>query len=250
MAGSDPHPHPQEPVPAGFQQPAYPQAGAPYPQQAYAPYPPPKQGMSGAKIALIVCGFIFGVLLLFGVLVGVLAVATIPKLTEAKDKLEIKQMGDLYAGLQQISADDRKKKQIRGQLLGRTEGADFWYTAIDEGLLDSSLSRKLVSLHSNDVKHEPPVPASGISYTAPKGGELFMVMSRKGSERCVLFTWNSRNWRNAKGERVPIAWSDSDAIQWVTFEEAQADWGISRAEWDDPAGKLFGKKAPFQFTYE
>ena len=69
------------------------QGYAPYPQ----PYPPPKQGMSGLKIALIIGGVLMAVMVLGGVLVGVLAVATIPKLTEAKAKLELKQAGELEA---------------------------------------------------------------------------------------------------------------------------------------------------------
>jgi hypothetical protein len=86
------------------------------------------------------------------------------------------------------------------------------------------------------------------SYTSPMGGEIGKVMM--GRESVVTITWNAQNWRNAEGKKVPVFWSDDDQAQWLTFEEAQSRFGITAEEWADPAGKLFGKKAPFQHTYE
>ena len=76
------------------------------------------------------------------------------------------------------------------------------------------------------------------------------VLTRTGSDRCVILTFNSRNWQNYPDLGVIVLWSDGDIAEWLTFEEARQEWGITRAEWEDPAGQLFGRKAPFQFTYD
>jgi hypothetical protein len=84
--------YPQGPRPAQNQQPypqpgpQHPQPGAPYPQPGYGPqqyqgmpqmpyYPPPKKGMPGWAIALIVVG------VLFFFIIPILALAAIPLLT-------------------------------------------------------------------------------------------------------------------------------------------------------------------------
>ena len=250
---NQPDPQQYQQQPGQSQQQPYPQQ---MPQGQYPPpYPPPQGG--GSKVAIIVVCVVVGVVVLGGLLVGILSVAVIPKLTEAQTKLEIKQLNDLQSGLQNIAADSAKKKKLRAKKLKDTQGEEFWTSALYEGVIDDKLAPKLTSLFSNrDValksyREGTPVPeGSFVSYTAPRSDKLLLAMNQKGTERCVLVTWNSRNWNNHGGETVPVVWSDGQSATWITFEEAQRDWGITRAEWDDPAGKLFGKKAPFQFTYE
>lgn len=75
-------------------------------------------------------------------------------------------------------------------------------------------------------------------------------MGRAGEERCILLTFNARNWNNYPEEGVIVLWSDGVVGEWLTFDEASENYGITAEEWADPAGKLFGKKAPFQHTYE
>jgi hypothetical protein len=93
------------------------------------------------------------------------------------------------------------------------------------------------------------VGAENCSYTAPRANELLRVMQFSGRDRCVLVTFNSRNWGNYDMHGVVASWSDGQ-IGWLTFEQARDEWGITQEEWADPAGKLFGKKAPFQHTFE
>ncbi len=251
---------PMQPQPG--QPPQYPpMPGQPYPPnmqgQPYPPLPPQKQGMSGGKIALIIGGVIFALLFLGGLLVGVLAVAAIPKLTDAKSKLELKQLGDLKAGMQQISVDGAKLNKLKGKDLSSAAGRDFYEAAFKAKLLDDRLLNRMCTLNGTDTPADPgflssdgSLPATSCSYTAPRGGELLSVMSRRAHMRTVLITFNSRNWNNYPNDGVPVVWSNADAPAFMTFEEAENDWGITRAEWDDPAGKLFGKKAPFDHTYE
>ena len=242
-------------------QPQQPPPGQYGPPGAYPPpgqyYPPPTEGMSGTKLALIIVGAVFGVLFLGGVLVGVLAVAVTPKLTEAKTKLEAKQMGDLRNSLLNIAADETKKQKLRVREVKDAKGEEFWMQALQHEILDPGLSKKVVSLNSRTDSPLGPgqVATAGgttghASYTAPKGSGLLRAMSLKGAKRCVVVTFNSRNWNNYPDAGVPCIWSDSDVITWMKFEEAQRDWGITAEEWADPAGKLFGKKAPFENTYD
>jgi hypothetical protein len=248
---------PSQGVPPGqpqYQQPPMPgQYAPPYPQ-----YPPPKKGMSGSKLAIILVCVAFGVLFLGGLLVGVLAVAVIPKLTDAKSKLEIKQMGDLEAGLEQIAPDSSKRRKLLGEGLHDSAGEELWVKLFQQRMIDQRLLKKVVSLNSrtdtplneHELESLTLPPQGHCSYTLPRGGKLLEVMSRKGANRCVLITLNSRNWKNYGQQGVPCIWSDGTGNGFMTFEQAQSEHGITAEEWADPAGKLFGKKAPFQFTYD
>ena len=229
------------------------------PPGQYPQYPPPKQGMSsGAKIAIIIGCVVLGLMVLFGVFVGILAVAVTPKLTEARTKLELKQMEDLRSGLLNIVVDSSKRvKLAKDKQIKDTRGEEFWIAALENGVIDEQLAPRLTSLMSTnetslrDYRTGDGIPSGmHVSFTAPKANEMMAVMNRRGTKRCVVITWNSRNWKNENGDRVPVVWSDEESPMWMTFEEAQRDWGITRAEWDDPRGHLFGKKEPFQFTFE
>jgi hypothetical protein len=138
-------------------------------------------------------------------------------------------------------------------------GCEFWADCFEHGVLDPDLARKLVSY--SPKTGDSPVEALSLregggrlsrehcSYTAPKASELLRVLNLKGSKRVVVITYNSRNWRNYD-ESVVCVWSDSEFAERLTFDDASLRYGITRDEWDDPAGKLFGRKAPFQYTYE
>ncbi|MCZ7604705.1 MAG: prepilin-type N-terminal cleavage/methylation domain-containing protein [Planctomycetota bacterium] len=85
---------------------------------------------------------------ILGLLVGILAVAVIPKLTEAKNKLEVKQVGDLMAGFQNIAADDAKKRKLKDKNIKDTKGEKFYEAAFKKKLLEDGLLSKIVSLNS------------------------------------------------------------------------------------------------------
>ncbi len=232
-------------------------------------------GLSRAKVegskGLATAGLILAIA---SMTLPILAVAIVPKLTGAKEKLELKQMGDLQAALDSAIVDGGSR--LTRAPLADAKGADLWIGLQSSRLVGSDVSSKLVSLMGNDSVTAPASHAS-ISYTAPDGSELrHMIYNRQraalgnrtvemptrdgGSRqqeivvglfpRYVAITWNSRNWRNAGGEKVPVVWSDSPMPEWLTFAEAQSGWGVTRAEWDDPAGKLFGKREPFLRTFE
>jgi len=176
-----------------------------------------------------------------------------------KARLDIKQLGDLLVCLQMIQTDERSRKKLRDAKYADKRGREFWEFAFRAKLIEYELLPKLVSLNSaQDTKASPDfidaeegkLDALHCSYTAPIVKELLHSMSAKGADRRILVCFNARNWNNYPDQGVLVLWSGGDLPVYMTAEEAKRDWGITAEEWADPAGKLFGKKAPFQHTYE
>jgi hypothetical protein len=197
------------------------------------------------------------VVVLLTVALGVGSVVTFSYICVYSVDLDQRYMSLVGAELNRTISDPQAKKRIA--LMKDHAGCQFWADCFEHGLLDPELARRLVS-HSPKTGdfpaealslREPGVRLSSehCSYTAPKASELLRVLSMRGSNRVVMFTYNSRNWRN-NDKGVLCVWSDSEGAERLTFDEASSRYGITLEEWDDPAGKLFGKKTPFQHTYE
>jgi prepilin-type N-terminal cleavage/methylation domain-containing protein len=196
---------------------------------------------------------------ILGLLVGILAVAVIPKLTDAKNKLEVKQVADLMSGFQGIAADDAKKKRLRDKDVAAAKGEKFYEAAFKKKLLDDSLLGKLVSKNSttdstadkawiDDPNGE--LPANSCSYTAPKGSDLLTVMSLKGKNRRVIVSFNSRNWKNYPDHGVLVQWSDGDVSEYMLAETATGEpWNLDSGAWDENPDDIIGEKAPFDKTH-
>jgi hypothetical protein len=196
-------------------------------------------------------------LLIVGVLgLGLLYVLTVPKISHTKDKLERKQTADVMMGLQEMAANRNLQSKLHD--LGDVRGEKFYEAAFKAKLLDEYLTDKLVSRNSESdatadrdwITTNKPMPPNSCSYTAPRADMLLEVLMMKGDERCVVFCFNSRNWHNYPDHGVLVHFSDGDVAEYMTFEDAHENWGITEEEWEDPAGKLFGKKPPFHHTYE
>ena len=207
----------------------------------------------------IVAGLAFMLVSLGIMFVAILLMSSCPpRISLAVDKLEQKQVSDIRTALEGMLADPDIRAELTSPEVQRHAGQDLYEVAFKRKLLKNSLIPKLVSLRSlTDQKagtewldDNGEFPPNACSYTAPKAGELADVLGRSGSDRCVVLTFNARNWRNYSDDSVIVLWSDDEIGEWFTFEEAEQEWGITEDEWADPAGMLFGKKAPFQFTYE
>lgn len=190
-------------------------------------------------------------------LVGLIVLATRPtNVGSSKATPEWEQAGDLADGLRAAVDDPGFEKLVAANPEAR--GSEAWALLMRSGVMDSSLLRKCVSLNSTeDSRPDTEKFLAGevmddrwCSYTAPRLDQLADVLSRKGKDRVVVFTFNARNWNNYPGPGALILWSDGDVAEYMHFESAAEYWGITEEEWADPAGKLFGKKAPFQYTYE
>lgn len=195
---------------------------------------------------------------ILGLLVGILAVAVIPKLTEAQNKLEVKQVGDLMAGFQNIAADSAKKEKLRKKEVKDTKGEGFYEAAFKYKILDDALIPKIVSLHSNTdskagkewLEGDGEMPANSCSYTAPKGGKLLEVMNLKGSKRKVILSFNSRNWSNYGDAGVIVQWSDAETAEYMTKDIATSDpWNLDEKAWNENPDEIIGEKSPFDMTY-
>lgn len=195
---------------------------------------------------------------ILGLLVGILAVAVIPKLTEAKGKLEVKQVGDLMAGFQNLAADDAKKKTLRHKDVKDTKGVKFYEVAFKKNLFDDGLVSKIVSLNSKTdakadkewIETDGDMPANSCSYTSPIGGKILSVMSMKGKSRTIFLTFNEDNWGNYPDEGVIVQWSDGDTAEYMTKEMAMDDpFNLDGDTWDNNPGEIIGEKKPFENTF-
>ena len=88
--------------------------------------------------------------------------------------------------------------------------------------------------------------------------ELREILRQDEGER-LLAVYNARHWNHAEEHGVLTIWVvykgnasivPSVSARWLTFEQASKEWAITEEEWNNPAEKLFGKKAPFEFTHE
>jgi prepilin-type N-terminal cleavage/methylation domain-containing protein len=195
---------------------------------------------------------------ILGLLVGILAVAVIPKLTDAKNKLEIKQVGDLMAGFNTLQSDDAKKKKLKDKKIADTKGEKFYEAAFKKKLLDDSLLTKIVSLNSTtDSKADKAwieeadgtLPANSCSYTAPKASDLLSVMNAKGNERTVFLTFNKRNWNNYEDAGVIIQWSDAETAEYMNKDGA-TELNLDGETWTNSPEEIIGQKKPFNRTFE
>ena len=181
---------------------------------------------------------------------------------DSRSNMEYKRIGDLMACFQLLALEPDNLADLKKPSNAHLEGRSLYEHAFRSHVFVGSHPSKLVSFRSGvDTESKPDwidnpeknLPPELCSYTAPRAGELADVLNSK--ERFVVISFNSRNWNNYPDRGVLCAWTHFRPgtiaeVSYMTFEDASQDWGITQAEWDDPAGKLFGKKAPFQHTYE
>ena len=194
---------------------------------------------------------------ILGLLVGILAVAVLPKLLSAKADLEKKQMGELVQALQQATIDSKNKTKLKD--MKEKAGRAFWSDCFKFNVLDKELIKKVVSLGSEagDTGADSSVFEDGgkgldttnCSYTSPKGQELIQVMNLKGSKKVVMITFDTRNWNSYKDKGVLCAWSEGDAPDYMDQAMAEQGYQINKTDWENPRTVL-GQKKPFEKTFE
>lgn len=193
---------------------------------------------------------------ILGLLVGVLAVAIIPQFLRAQKDLELKQLADLQQGLEAASADGKHRKAFAQ--MGEKAGRPFWESCFKRKILDSSLLGKLVSLKSKAgdsvsssdfIEEDGVLDKSGCSYSSPRGKDLLATMNLRGSKKCVVISFDSRNWENYVEYGVPVVWSESGAPELLDYAAAAETFQVTKEDWKNPE-KLLGVKKPFQNTFE
>ncbi|MBK9973668.1 MAG: prepilin-type N-terminal cleavage/methylation domain-containing protein [Planctomycetes bacterium] len=198
------------------------------------------------------------VIAILGLLVSVLAFTVVHQYAKSKADLEKIAMKDIVSGINQMTIDQRAGAILRAEPNRNAGGREFFKAAFKSKLLDESLLKKIVSQSGNDFAADA-LPSEGAellaencSFTAPKMGELREVMGLGGKKRVVLLSHNGRNWRNYEslGYGPLVIFSDGDMAQYLDPQTAQAEMKLSSADWEDPSANLFGRKQPFQRTYE
>lgn len=195
---------------------------------------------------------------ILGLLVGILAVAVIPKLTEAQAKLEQKQLGDLMSALQEATIDAANKKALVSPALKDAKGQKFYEQAIKRRILNTEVVNKLVSLNSKrgDTKagtewiESGEMPPNSVSYTSPKGSDLIRVLGLSGANKTIVLCFDSGNWLNYENSGTLVYWSDADQSEYMTKETAQELYQIDNETWTNNPKDIIGNKKPFNLTFE
>ncbi len=194
---------------------------------------------------------------ILGLLVGILAVAVLPKLMSAKSELEKKQMGELRQALELAGNEGKNKEKIKN--MKEKAGRAFWSDCFKLGVLEKEMIKKVVCLGSEagDSSADSSVFEEGgkglsegnCSYTSPKGQEMSQVMNLKGSKKVVIITFDSRNWSSYKDKGVLCAWSEGDT-DYIDQPGAEQQYKIDKASWEKPDTQILGSKKPFDRTWE
>ena len=194
---------------------------------------------------------------ILGLLVGILAVAVLPTLLSAKADLEKKQMGELKQALEQATIENKNKTKFKE--MKEKAGRAFWNDCFKFNIIDKDMIKKIVCMGSEagDSAADSAVFEEGqkgleegnCSYTSPKGIELTSVINLKGSNKCVIITFDSRNWNSYKDKGVLCAWSEGDT-DYIDQAGAEQQYKIDRASWEKPDTQVLGSKKPFHKTYQ
>ena len=194
---------------------------------------------------------------ILGLLVGILAVAVLPKLLAAKADLEKKQMGELKQALEQATIENKNKAKLKE--MKEKAGRAFWNDCFKYNIIEREMIKKIVCMGSADgdtaadssvfEEGQKGLEKNNCSYTSPKGIELTSVMNQKGSKKCVLITFDSRNWNSYKDKGVLCAWSEGDT-DYIDFDTAELTYKIDKASWEHPDTQVLGVKKPFEKTFE
>lgn len=193
---------------------------------------------------------------ILGLLVGILAVAVLPRLKEARRNSEVINLGkvtqELELGLN--TGSNRGRLHAMGEKAGRA----FWNEMFRHRILGSENLKNIVSLDSpeDSAAGSEVFEAGGeglrqnhCSYTSPKANEMLTVSGLKGSQRAVLFTYDRRNWQNYGEKGVIVVFSDSPTPEFLDAAMAELSHGLTANDWASPAA-MFGVKKPFHRTYE
>ena len=194
---------------------------------------------------------------ILGLLVGILAVAVLPKLLAAKADLEKKQMGELKQALEQATIENKNKAKLKE--MKEKAGRAFWNDCFKYNIIEREMIKKIVCMGSEAgdsaadsavfEEGQKGLEQSNCSYTSPKGIELTSVMNLKGSKKVVIITFDSRNWSSYKDKGVLCAWSEGDT-DYIDQPGAEQQYKIDKASWEKPDTQILGSKKPFDRTWE
>jgi prepilin-type N-terminal cleavage/methylation domain-containing protein len=199
------------------------------------------------------------VIAIIGLLVSVLATATLPKLKKASSEMDKIQMKDCYDELVRATQlDEGNKRKLHNEAIVEKKGYEFWEAMFRNKILGSEVLRRLVSKGGSDTPADSRwledenghLPVDSVSWTAPRTRNLFEVLKSHGKDKAVLFSFNGRNWNNYPDAGVLVLFAENEVPEYVTPETLKDyGWELSPEEWQSPSS-LFGQKRPFDGTWE
>jgi prepilin-type N-terminal cleavage/methylation domain-containing protein len=194
---------------------------------------------------------------ILGLLVGILAVAVIPRMMRAQEQLELKRVSDLMDNIQLIATDQTLISRLNTSPLRDAQGRKFYEAAIKRQVLDVDVVNYLVAgatRHSpapTTIRDDDSVELLEVNcdWTGPRGGDVMGMLARRGANRRVFLTFNSTVWATQPYEdRVLIRWTDGAQAEYrqaIDFE----DFGIDSAMWGRPED-IVGTTEPFERTFD
>jgi len=196
------------------------------------------------------------VIAILGLLVSVLATATLPKMRKANSEMDKIQMKDCYDELIRATIDEGTRKKLKMEHIAETKGHGFWEAMFKYKVLGREVLRRLVSKGGSDTAADSRwldeeggrLAIDSCSWTSPRARNLFEVLGARGKDKAVVFSFNTRNWNNYPDAGVLVLFSETDVPEYVTPETLKDyGWEISPEEWQNPS-PLFGLKRPFDGT--
>ncbi len=198
------------------------------------------------------------VIAIIGLLVSVLATATLPKMRKASAEMDKIQMKDCYDELVRAFIDEGQRKKLKLESVADKKGYEFWETVFKHKIIGREVLRRLVSKGGTDTAADSRwldeeggrLPVDSVSWTAPRARNFFEVLGCHGKDKAVVFCFNGRNWNNYPDQGVLVMWSEGEVPEYVT-QEMFKEWGweISPEDWSTPSS-VIGQKRPFDGTWE
>lgn len=198
------------------------------------------------------------VIAIIGLLVSVLATATLPKMRKATSEMDKIQMKDCYDELVRATIDESARKKLKYEHIAEKKGHEFWEAMFRHKILGREVLRRLVSKGGSDTASESNwideesgrLAIDSCSWTAPRARNLFEVLGTRGKDKAVAFSFNARNWNNYPDAGVLVLFAENEVPEYVTPETLKGfGWEVTPEEWQNPSS-LFGQKRPFDGTWE
>lgn len=199
------------------------------------------------------------VIAILGLLVSVLATATLPKMRKANGEMDKIQMKHCYDELiRAVSFDDAVKRKLRAEYMAEKKGHELWEALFKHKVLGREVLKRLVSKGGSDAPAESNwideengrLPIDAVSWTIPRARNLMEVFATRGKDKAVAFSFNTRNWNNYPDAGVLVLFAENEVPEFVTRETLKdMGWEITAEDWNNPSS-LFGQKRPFDGTWE
>jgi len=195
---------------------------------------------------------------ILGLLVGILAVAVIPRMLTARKGLEVKRVGDLMSAIEMIETDEGKKRRMGQEPIRSSQGRKFYEAALKSGIIDVDNVNNLVALATNGqaapttIMDDESVELGeeNCDWTAPRGSDVRAMLNRRGAQRRIFLSFNSQMWASHPYDNeVLVRWTDGQTAVYLTHGEMD-EYNIDANSWNERPEDIIGVMPPFERTFD